>query len=129
MTTRIQHALEVGYIERRPGKGVDPDFDAYWKRCSSFRRPFVRVEHRRGRYHVEADLFPTPRYFTEDLQQRAIALLQSATVNPKKARFHCGPLIVSSDSVAPERAFRIAAELFQLASAAPVQAAFASNSQ
>ena len=126
---RIQNALEVGYIERRSGKGTDRDFDGYWNRCCSLHRPFVRVERRRGRYHVEADLFPTTQYFTKDLQQQAIALLQSATIHAKRATSSYGPLIVSFDSVAPEHAQRIAAELFQLALTAPTQSAFASNPQ
>src|SRR5205814_2235272 len=63
MKTRIEPALESGYIERRPGHPMDSDLTAYWHRCLSLHRAFVRIERHRGRYHIEVDLFSTRQHF------------------------------------------------------------------
>ena len=119
--TRIHQALESGYIERRRGRKVDTDFDAYWHQCLLHHRPFVRIERHRGRYRVEADLFPTRQHFTQKFQQRALMLLRSAALNPKRAIFRLGPLMISCDSVAPEHIYSVAVDLFRLGTAAPAQ--------
>ena len=126
MKTRIEQALESGYIERRPGHTMDSDLNAYWHRCLSLHRAFVRIERHRGRYHVEVDLFSTRQHFTQEFQRRALTLLESAALNPKRATFRFGPLIISCDSVAPENVYRVAVDLFQLATAAPAQQPLAS---
>ena len=119
---RVLQALADGYMERRPRRQADPEFERYFEECARLRRPFVRVESRRGKhsYRVEADLICTPGIFTGSLYDQTQAICAAfASGRSSKATFGITLKVATCAGLTREQALRLAGKLFAYTSTAP----------